>query len=111
MGIIPFAPASAARCWSGERASPSLEGARIRVPRPRARTMACVVDFVILSETKDLRSVAFGASPSPLSVVLSPATLGRSWLDETVAAKGGVRLRIVERPGRWMSPDQVAVLV
>jgi hypothetical protein len=43
--------------------------------------------------------------------MLSPATFGRSYLDETVAARGGVRLRIVERPGRWMPPDAIASLL
>lgn len=43
--------------------------------------------------------------------MLSPATLGRNYLDETVSARGGVRLRILERPARWMSPDALAQVV
>jgi GNAT superfamily N-acetyltransferase len=35
--------------------------------------------------------------------VLSLATLHRPHLDESVAARGGACVRIVERPGRWMS--------
>jgi GNAT superfamily N-acetyltransferase len=34
--------------------------------------------------------------------MLSPATLNRPYLNESVAARGGARVRIVERPGRWM---------
>src|SRR5215218_346245 len=36
--------------------------------------------------------------------MLSPATLGRPYLDESLSARGGARVRIVERPGRWMAP-------
>lgn len=43
--------------------------------------------------------------------MLSPATLRRRHLNETVSARGGVRLRIVERPGRWMQPQELAGLV
>ena len=43
--------------------------------------------------------------------MLSPATLRRRYLNETVSARGGVRLRIVERPGRWMSPQELATIV
>ena len=34
--------------------------------------------------------------------MLSPATLGRPYLDETVSSRGGGHVRILERPGRWM---------
>lgn len=43
--------------------------------------------------------------------MLSLATLSRPYLNETVSARGGGRIRIVERPGRWMSPDAVDRLV
>ncbi len=43
--------------------------------------------------------------------MLSPATLRRHHLNETVSARGGVRLRIVERPARWMPPQELAGLV
>jgi hypothetical protein len=43
--------------------------------------------------------------------MLSPATLGRRYLNETVSARGGARLRIIERPGRWMAPDDLARIV
>lgn len=43
--------------------------------------------------------------------MLSPATLARPYLDETVSARGGARVRIVERPGRWMVPDALDRLV
>lgn len=43
--------------------------------------------------------------------MLSLATLSRPYLNETVSARGGGRIRIVERPGRWMSPDEVDRLV
>jgi hypothetical protein len=43
--------------------------------------------------------------------VLSPATLSRPYLDETVSARAGARVRIVERPGRWMAPDAIAHLI
>lgn len=39
--------------------------------------------------------------------MLSPATLGRPYLDETVSSRGGGHVRILERPGRWM--DAVAI--
>ena len=31
--------------------------------------------------------------------MLSPATLARPYLNESVSARGGARVRIVERPG------------
>jgi hypothetical protein len=43
--------------------------------------------------------------------MLSPATLRRSYLDETVSAHAGSRVRIVERPGRWMSEAALDALV
>ena len=43
--------------------------------------------------------------------MLSLATFGRSYLNETVSARGGARVRIVERPGRWMTPPQLEALV
>src|SRR5689334_13263354 len=43
--------------------------------------------------------------------MLSPATLGRRYLNETVSMRGGTRLRILERPGRWMAPDDLARVV
>ena len=43
--------------------------------------------------------------------MLSLATFGRPYLNETVSARGGARVRIVERPGRWMTPPQLAALV
>jgi hypothetical protein len=43
--------------------------------------------------------------------VLSPATLARPYLDETVSARAGARVRIVERPGRWMAPDAIERLI
>jgi hypothetical protein len=43
--------------------------------------------------------------------MLSPATLARPFLDETVSARAGVRVRIVERPGRWMAPDAIERLI
>ena len=43
--------------------------------------------------------------------MLSLATFRRSHLDETVAARGGFRIRILERPGRWMPPDRLARVV
>lgn len=43
--------------------------------------------------------------------MLSLATFRRSYLDETVSARGGLRIRIVERPGRWMSPERLASVV
>ena len=35
--------------------------------------------------------------------MLSLATLNRPYLNEAVSVRGGARVRIVERPGRWMS--------
>ena len=43
--------------------------------------------------------------------MLSPATLNRPHLDETVSARGGARVRILERPGRWMSEAALDALV
>ncbi|NUO39376.1 MAG: hypothetical protein HOQ17_01645 [Gemmatimonadaceae bacterium] len=43
--------------------------------------------------------------------MLSPATLARPYLDETVSARAGARVRIVERPGRWMASDAIDHLV
>ena len=43
--------------------------------------------------------------------MLSPATLGRPYLDETVSARGGARVRIVERPARWMDATALDALV
>jgi hypothetical protein len=43
--------------------------------------------------------------------VLSLATFRRSHLDETVAARGGFRIRIIERPGLWMPADRLAHVV
>jgi hypothetical protein len=43
--------------------------------------------------------------------MLSPATFGRSYLDESVAARGKARVRIIERPGRWMDEAQLQRLV
>ena len=43
--------------------------------------------------------------------MLSPATLARPYLDETVSARAGARVRIVERPGRWMPRDAIDRLV
>lgn len=43
--------------------------------------------------------------------MLSPATFGRPYLDETVSARGGARVRIIERPGRWMGEEATAQLV
>jgi GNAT superfamily N-acetyltransferase len=43
--------------------------------------------------------------------MLSPATLNRPYLNESVSGRGGVRVRIVERPGRWMSPAAAAELI
>jgi hypothetical protein len=39
--------------------------------------------------------------------MLSPATLNRPYLNESVSARGGARVRIVERPGRWMAPTEL----
>lgn len=43
--------------------------------------------------------------------MLSPATFGRPYLNETVSARGGVRVRILERPARWMPDAQLDQLV
>jgi hypothetical protein len=43
--------------------------------------------------------------------MLSPATLGRPYLDETVSGRGGARVRIIERPGRWMDTAAIDRLV
>ncbi len=43
--------------------------------------------------------------------MLSLATLGRRYLNETLSARGGVRLHIVERPGKWMPANELARLV
>lgn len=43
--------------------------------------------------------------------MLSLATLRRPYLDETVSARGGARVRIVERPGRWMDAAGLDALV
>lgn len=43
--------------------------------------------------------------------MLSPATLARPYLDETVSARAGARVRIVERPGRWMAHQALDQLV
>jgi hypothetical protein len=46
-----------------------------------------------------------------MSSVLSLATLRRPYLNETLSARGGARVRIVERPTRWMSRSELAQLV
>lgn len=43
--------------------------------------------------------------------MLSPATFGRPYLNATVSARGGVRVRILERPARWMDAAQLDRLV
>jgi hypothetical protein len=43
--------------------------------------------------------------------MLSLATFGRPYLDETVSARGGAVVRIVERPARWMSSAALDALV
>ncbi len=43
--------------------------------------------------------------------MLSPAAFRRPYLNETVSARGGARVSIVERPGRWMSPAALDHLV
>lgn len=43
--------------------------------------------------------------------MLSPATLNRTYLDESVSARAGARVRIVERPGRWMPPAALDQLI
>lgn len=45
------------------------------------------------------------------TAMLSPATLNRPYLDESVSARGGARVRIVERPGRWMAAVSLDRLV
>jgi len=43
--------------------------------------------------------------------MLSPATLARPYLNESVSARGGARVRIVERPGRWMDRQHLDQLI
>jgi hypothetical protein len=43
--------------------------------------------------------------------MLSPATLNRPHLDESVSARGGARIRIIERPGRWMPSAAIDALI
>ena len=43
--------------------------------------------------------------------MLSPATLNRPYLNESVSARAGARVRIVERPGRWMAPTALDELI
>ena len=43
--------------------------------------------------------------------MLSPATLRRPYLNEAVSARGGTRVRIVERPGRWMTAGAMETLI
>ncbi len=43
--------------------------------------------------------------------MLSLATLNRPYLNEAVSVRGGARVRIVERPGRWMSAPALDRLV
>ena len=43
--------------------------------------------------------------------MLSLGTFRRPYLNETVSARGGARVRIVERPARWMSPTELASVV
>ena len=43
--------------------------------------------------------------------MLSPATLNRPYLNESVSARAGARVRIVERPGRWMPPAALDQLI
>jgi GNAT superfamily N-acetyltransferase len=43
--------------------------------------------------------------------MLSPATLNRPHLDESVSARGGARVRIIERPGRWMPAAAIEALI
>jgi hypothetical protein len=38
--------------------------------------------------------------------VLCLATLNRPYLDESVSARAGARVRIVERPGRWIGGSE-----
>jgi hypothetical protein len=44
-------------------------------------------------------------------LVLSPGTFRRRYLNESVSARGGARIRILERPGRWMPPTELAQMV
>jgi hypothetical protein len=46
-----------------------------------------------------------------VGAMLSLATFARPWLDETVSARGGARVRIMERPGRWMPAPALDALV
>ena len=39
--------------------------------------------------------------------MLSPATLNRRYLNESVSARDSARVRIIERPGRWMTSAAV----
>lgn len=39
--------------------------------------------------------------------MLSPATLGRPYLNETVSGHDGARVRILERPGLWMADAEL----
>jgi len=43
--------------------------------------------------------------------MLSPATLNRPYLNESVSARAGARVRIVERPGRWMPAADLDALI
>ncbi len=43
--------------------------------------------------------------------MLSLGTLSRAYLNETVSVRGGARARILERPGRWMAPTELAQVV
>jgi GNAT superfamily N-acetyltransferase len=43
--------------------------------------------------------------------MISPATFGRPYLDETVSAREGARVRIIERPGLWMTVADLDALV
>jgi hypothetical protein len=43
--------------------------------------------------------------------MLSPRTLARRYLNETVSTRGGARLRILERPGRWMTPTDLSRVI
>ena len=42
--------------------------------------------------------------------MLSPATLRRPYLNESLSVRDGVRLRILERPSRWMSDAELEKL-
>src|SRR5262245_48867977 len=48
---------------------------------------------------------------SSLLPVLSPSTFVRPYLNETVSARGEARVRIVERPGVWMTEDELGRIV